>query len=438
MGKTSLPTKGMALTDMPTTAKKAPPRTTRYSSGNAFKDRKQHAPQEQQPEILAGRPHPARGVEELNPYTDKKATRDALLAEVAQMEADLDVMRTENDRLHASQEPHLRSLVVRDPDDPFTLLRALSRHALPAEMELLPDPLQIWLEAALDPMSFMPFGSSSIPLPNPFGAEDQGEEHSPPRSHHPMTMTADEELPYLQLFTPLTFTSITTFVPREADDEEEEDPKPLMQQHQISVSSSPRGLFTARIEMLVNTKTLSISHLSVPKLEPAAVDELGPFVRTIVDSEKGSISALKRNVSILTWAMAEWTRLAYRRARFWCKVTEELAHRQGITDCAKKMRMSRKRRRAPKQQQESDEEHSEDDGESTEKRQVTKAQLLPFLGRSSFDLDLSPGGMDEGELRINWNIGFDWTGEGKSAIGVLVQAPGKCELFQPSESRRNF
>ena len=30
-------------------------------------------------------------------------------------------------------------------------------------------------------------------------------------------------------------------------------------------------------------------------------------------------------------------------------------------------------------------------------------------------------------LRVQWRIVFDWTGEAKSEIGVLVGVPGKCE-----------
>jgi hypothetical protein len=31
-------------------------------------------------------------------------------------------------------------------------------------------------------------------------------------------------------------------------------------------------------------------------------------------------------------------------------------------------------------------------------------------------------------LRVQWRVGFDWTGEARSEIGVLVGVPGKCEF----------
>lgn len=413
----------------PTTARKTSLQATAGNSRAVSSGRTRNAPKERQLSIDTDKPHPGRGVGEIEPFADKKAARDALLVEVAQLEADLRVVRTGNVNLHRSRWRDQTSTALLGPDDRLALLDALSRHALPPEEESSPDPTQVWLEAAFDPSTFLPFGCSATTLPNPLQATDAEEAQAPPASHHPIPMTIDEELGYLQLFTPLTFESTTTIVPIDRDVEVgDEDVEPLMQQHDISVFSNPRGTFSARIEMLVNTQTLAVAELSVPKLEPASLNELGPFVKSIVESETGTISALKRNVSILTWAMAEWTRLANRRARFWCLVTQELGHWQGIMDCAKKKRMPRKGRRVPRQPPGSEEDSSENEDESTKQGQTSKSQLLAFLGRSSFDLDLSPGGMEEVELRISWNIEFDWTGEGKSTIGVLVQAPGKCEF----------
>ncbi|KAM0815990.1 hypothetical protein AB5N19_01791 [Seiridium cardinale] len=379
--------------------------------------------QREQDDVPIGKPHPARGVQEFDPFREKKHLRDSLLAEAAQLETDLETLQNENDMLYAGQQRRRFSSAVYEPKDPTTLINILGRHVLPLEKEQLPEPSQMWLDAALDPVSFLPFGNQSVVLPNPFQPAEEEHDQPPPISHHPIALTADEELPYLQLFTPLSFTSTTAFVPRDLDNDDEAEP--LMHQYNISVSSNPPGLFAARIEMLVNTKTLSISELAVPKLEPAAVTELGPFVTKILDSEAGSVSALKRNISVLTWAMAEWTRLATRRARFWCLVTKELGDERGVLDCAKQMREGRRRKRSQKDSVDSNAESSDEDVDSARKERFAKSQLFPLLGRPSFDLDLSLGGQTEVELRVNWNIGFDWTGEGHNTIGVLVQAPAK-------------
>jgi hypothetical protein len=61
------------------------------------------------------------------------------------------------------------------------------------------------------------------------------------------------------------------------------------------------------------------------------------------------------------------------------------------------------------------------------------ADLLPFMGRTRLDLEvpvLNGGGQGEvSTLRVQWRILFDWTGEARSEIGVLVGVPGKCEYF---------
>jgi hypothetical protein len=40
---------------------------------------------------------------------------------------------------------------------------------------------------------------------------------------------------------------------------------------------------------------------------------------------------------------------------------------------------------------------------------------------------LEGGGGEVSTLRVQWRIGFDWTGEARSEVGVLVGVPGKCE-----------
>ncbi|KAI1858162.1 hypothetical protein JX265_010830 [Neoarthrinium moseri] len=398
-------------------------RTTSKGAEKATSGTQQQSQHRKQQEVSLETPHLGRGLKEPDPFAEKKALRDSLQVEVAQLVADLDVARRENDRLHSLQEVR-RSPVPQEPQDKDALFDLLRRHALPPEKERPPEPSQLWLEAALDPMAFLPFGNPTASLPNPFQRPEKAPEDQPePTSHHPVSLTADEELPYLQLFTPLTFTSSTTLLPHnpEADGDGEEH-APIIQRHSMSVSSSPRGLFAARIDMLVNTRTLTISDLSVPKLDPAAATELGPFVRKILDTDAAPVSALRRNVSVLTWAMAEWTRLASKRARFWCLVNRELGTREGILESVRDMRRARKRRRRV----ESEPEESGDEGER-EKRGFRRADFLPFLGRTSLDLDLGRNGQgDQGlGLRVEWKIGFDWTGEGNSTIGVLVQAPGK-------------
>ncbi|KAI1496290.1 hypothetical protein F5X99DRAFT_400836 [Biscogniauxia marginata] len=371
--------------------------------------------------------HPARKVEEGDPLADKKALRDALTAEIAQLEADLEVSSRESSRLFQLQQ-------IRNPtdlpgsEDQDKLLDVLRRHLLPPEKEAPPDPTQEWLEAALNPISFLPFGQANPIFPPLFtNQQEEHESEKPPVSHHPIFMTAEEELPYLQVFTPLIFTSTIATAPRESREES----GPLMQRHVISVSSAPPGLFAAKIHMTVNTKTFSIAELSVPRLDPSAVSELGPFVERIMQG--GGNSALTRNISVMTWAMSEWVRLATRRARFWCEVERDLGTAEGLAECAQMMRKGMRRTGVGRPPARDDEDEDEDGVGSgpgkaeADKARFNKTELLPQLGRTSLDLEL-PGLDDVGDFstaRIQWRIEFDWTGEAQSKIGLLLGAPAK-------------
>ncbi|KAI1644728.1 uncharacterized protein F4817DRAFT_205448 [Daldinia loculata] len=369
--------------------------------------------------------HPARNAEEPDALAEKKALRDSLLAEVARLRSDLDLATRENTRLHELQQGRRSSTAPKDPEDRKSLLELLRRHTLPPEEEAAPDPTQDWLEAALNPISFLPFSKSNLSLPSIFSPpqnDADAETEKLPISHHPVPMAAEEELPYLQVFTPLTFTSTVSMIPRD----DAGNPGPLMQKYTISASSTLPGLFAATIEMTVNTKRLSIAELKVPRLEPSAVGELGPFVERVVRGT--GTSALTRNVSVITWAMSEWLRVATKRARFWCAVERDLRSSEGLAKCAREMRTdTRKKGRGRRAMTANDEDDDDELDGQADKMRFTKADMLPHLGRTYLDLELTSLG-DPEEVpgtRIEWRIEFDWTGEARSKIGLLLGTPAK-------------
>ncbi|KAI1430549.1 hypothetical protein GGR50DRAFT_684522 [Xylaria sp. CBS 124048] len=402
--------------------------------------------------------HPARQIQEDDPLADKKALRDSLLAEVAQLEEDLKVASRENKRLHELQRSHRTTEELPELKEQSRLLDVLSRHALPPEKETPPDPMSNWLKAAMNPIAFLPFGQANAlalpPFVMPGPEKDEAKTDSPPPdSHHPVPMTADEELPYLQVFSPLTFTStITTIqqqIPKDGEEGKISQQEPLLQRHAISVASSPPGSFMATVDMTVNTKTLSISDLAIPHLDPSAASELGPFVEKILrDGNKSS--ALTRNVSVITWAMGEWVRVATRRARFWHAARNELGSAESIARCAAHTRRHTRRKPVMRGQsqsrgdREADEENSDsedddDEEQRDQKSRPSRADIISLLGRTSLDIDLSgvAGGDsnnddddddDDAEpliARVQWRIEFDWTGEAKSKIGLLLCVPAK-------------
>lgn len=389
----------------------------------------------------------ARNIEQADPLAKKKRLRDSLLAEVARLQSDTQLATRETDRLYQLQQGKRISWASGEPkdDDDDGLLGLLGRHALPPEKEVAPGPAQDWLEAATNPISFLPFSQTNTSLTSLFAPQrdnldnlDDGEAEKLPSSHHPVPMTAQEELPYLQVFTPLTFTSTVSILPR--DDHHVSEGGPLLQKHVVSASSTPPGLFAARIEMTVNTKNLSITQLSMPRLEPSAVGELAPFVEKIVQG-KGT-SALTRNVSVLTWAMSEWLRVATRRARFWSAVERDLKSSEALARCARETRKGTRRKGPGRPALTGDDDDDDDDdgdgdggggGDDGEldaegdKTRFTKSALLPHMGRSHLDLELPGEDGPEGtpSIRIQWRITFDWTGEAQSKMGLLVEAPAK-------------
>ncbi|KAI1483224.1 hypothetical protein F4774DRAFT_214490 [Daldinia eschscholtzii] len=372
--------------------------------------------------------HPARNAEEPDPLAEKKALRDSLLAEVARLRSDLELATRENTRLHELQQGRKVSSAPKDPEDKESLLDLFRRHALPPEKETPPNPTQDWLEAALNPISFLPFSKSKLSLPSIFAPsqnDSRQENEKLPISHHPIPMTAEEELPFLQVFTPLTFTSTVSILPRD----DLVNLGPLLQKYTISASSTLPGIFAATIEMTVNTKRLSITELKVPRLEPSAVGELGPFVEQVVRG--AGTSALTRNVSVITWAMGEWLRIATRRARFWCAIERNLRSSEGLAKCAREMRTDTRRKGPGRPATSAGDSDDDDDGLEgrADKARFTKADIFPHLGRTNIDLDLELPSLNDPDgaptIRIEWHIEFDWTGEARSRIGLLLGTPAK-------------
>ncbi|ROT42622.1 hypothetical protein SODALDRAFT_374923 [Sodiomyces alkalinus F11] len=368
-----------------------------------------------------GGTHPARGIPPIDEHAEKKALREELRAEVARLEADLRFAELENERIHQMQNQRQTSKWPSHQRNGEELLGLFQRYLLPSDDGTPPDPSQLLFDAAMDPTSWL---SLSATTPAPLLAPPK-DDSPPPVSHHPIPMTAKEELGFLQAFTPFEFSSTTEILPREDTE------APLLRQHNLSVRE-PDGLFAAKLEMVVNADTLRIDELRVPRLDPAAIAELGPFVETICSGKQNS--AMDRNVGILGWAMAEWYRLSVERARVWCLLERETGDRDRLLETVRRTRMRKRPRRRTRRQ-------GPDDGEGEGEEEVAaaaavepagalpRAALLAHMGRTAFEVPI-PEDDEEDEsrwpcLRIQWRIEFDWTGEGVSRVGVLLGVPGK-------------
>lgn len=373
--------------------------------------------------------HPRRSIR-LNPLAEKQRERDALLSEMAQLEEDLE-LATRANQAAAQGSPSLG-----ESSDVLALFR---RHLLPTQKDEEPNPNTEWLEMAMNPIAMLGFNGSSTTFLPPLIPQKEEEPEPPPISHHPISMSAAEELPYLQVFTPLTFTSKYTTISAPSDHGE-----PMLKKISIRIgSATPPGLFVAGMEMTVNTRTLAVSSLSVPRLDPAAVRELRPFIDSITNRQAPPHSALTRNTSVLSWAMSEWYRVALKRAKFWHALEKQLGPegKDGFSEVVKAMRTRKRRKRRARGEADdvgSSFESADSAGGSLEGMLLSKAELLPHMGRSAMDLDVpylaGEGAGAASELRVSWGIEFDWTGEARSKLGVEVGVPGKCKCPNSSQS----
>ncbi|POS74812.1 hypothetical protein DHEL01_v206794 [Diaporthe helianthi] len=374
--------------------------------------------------------HPRRSIR-LNPLAQKQKERDELLREVAKLEADLE-LATRNNQAVAKG--------VSSLEDRSEIMDLFRRHLLPAQEDQPPDAATQWLETAMNPIAMLGFNGSSSAFLLPPVPQEEEEPESPPVSHHPIPMSSTEELPYLQVFTPLTFTtkSINISAPSDHGD-------PTLKKLTIRIgSATPPGLFVSIMEMIVNTRTLAVSSLAVPKLDPAAAGELQSFVEKITSSRAPPHSALTRNVSVLSWAISEWYRVALKRAKFWHALEKQLGPeaKDGLPEVVRAMR-TRKRRRKRARGEVDDVgasfESTETASNALDSMLLSKADLLPHMGRLTMDLSV-PYLAEEGtgaasELRVSWRIEFDWTGEARSKLGVDVGVPGK---WHASDERKSI
>jgi hypothetical protein len=121
------------------------------------------------------------------------------------------------------------------------------------------------------------------------------------------------------------------------------------------------------------------------------------------------------------------------RAMFWCLVEEEFGSEEKRKRSAERWKESTRRKR--KRRAGTVVEYGEDAplgerdetgdiGEGSKSGKWTTRQLLPHIGRTAMDI------VGEGvDLRLEWRVGFDWTGEAESYISASARMPKSCESF---------
>jgi hypothetical protein len=342
-----------------------------------------------------------------DPHASKKNARDELLKELQQLQADVALANQENERLRLHQESgKRRPTAAPNPDE----LVALLRRSTEQPSKPTPKPTNIFKSIG----SFLPFSSRRRTQP----VSSSGLEKPLP-SHLPIAL--DDPLPYLQAFSPLHYTSTIVLLPSEQTSPEsspEALEQPIFHKHLIH-ASHPTGLFAARLTMIVNSSTLSITDIEIPKLDASAEKELGSFVR---EHAVGN-GTLGKDINVICWAMGRWVEVAIKRAAFWCAVETDFSTPEARDKALQKGARSRKRKRQGSTVAGDEEPEAEEEEEELKKQKWTRRQLLPHIGRTSMEIV-----SEEVELRFEWRIGFDWTGEAESSISAGARVPKSCKF----------
>lgn len=345
-----------------------------------------------------------RGIPQNVSNAEKKKERDSLREEFARLRKDLETITRENERVRSMQSSG-RTLSFLDDD---TLLEIVKRQMLPDDPDLQPKQYQLLAHAALDPTLLMAYKKPPKAMPT----TDDDIDITKIKSHYPVPMSTAEELPYLQLFSPFNVVSSLAVLPEERG-------QPLRQRLSLNLRSRHQhGLFNAKVEAVIDTMKLSILSLDVPLLDPVAKPELGPFVESICHGDGNR--SMQRNIGIVSWAMADWLRVAEQRAHFWSKLHKDTATKDVLAETNGNIR-TRKSRRSKQDQADSD----QDGGADSVK--ASKSTLLRFMGQQTLDISVPDESGAISTLRLGWKIEFDWTGEAQSKLSATAGVPGKCK-----------
>ncbi|KAF2111640.1 hypothetical protein BDV96DRAFT_581475 [Lophiotrema nucula] len=226
--------------------------------------------------------------------------------------------------------------------------------------------------------SFLPFTPSVVP------PQAQDVQDKPIASHRPVQL--DDPLPYLQMFTSFQF-STQISLPKGYSVSHNK----VHQVHTIDITG-PQKLLTSTISATINALTGDVLDLQVLRLSGWAERDLGKFVRQ---------KAQEKDLSNLCWAIQSYWDLAKKRADFWHRCEAQFPHLiPGRTsqDTENISRIPAKRAKGA--------------------QSLTRKDLYRHLGRDVLVLE------DRHViLKVTWRIGFDWTGEAESEVGVEPAFP---------------
>ncbi|EOA82573.1 hypothetical protein ACJQWK_04959 [Exserohilum turcicum] len=223
--------------------------------------------------------------------------------------------------------------------------------------------------------SFLPFSAMPISRPRP------KQKDRPVPSHRPVEVA--DPLPYLEMFTSFKF-STQVSLPRRRGVLSRQ----AQQEHVIDITG-PQKLLTAQFSVTIDALASEIVDSQVLRISPWAEPELGVFVRA---------RAQEKDLGNASWAIDSYWDIARKRAQYWHKCETTFSHLlEGRTQ--KDIENAPKPRKNPT-------------------KSISRKDLNRSLGRDTLVLQ------DKHVLlKLNWRIGFDWTGEAESDVTVEAAFP---------------
>jgi len=310
----------------------------------------------------------ARKTDEKRPPPDpelekRKQEKARLEREVAELEAE--VSRCTEEIVKEQQRSPVEAIRTSERSDLQNLIAKIS--GVDAKMAAAP-PVSSLL------CSFLPFSTIAIPPPRP------KREEKPVPSHRPVELA--DPLPYLEMFTTMKY-STQLSLPR---GKMFPSSNRVHQKHIIDIVG--QKLLTAQISIIIDALANEIIDMHILRLSPWAERELSTFLRK---------RAEEKDLSNACWAIESYWNIAQKRAQYWRRCETSFAHL------------------LPGQTRE--------DAENARplavaKPKMSRKHLNRHLGRDSLVLQDS-----HVLLKLNWRIGFDWTGEVESEVTVETAFP---------------
>ncbi|KAJ4350271.1 uncharacterized protein N0V89_008892 [Didymosphaeria variabile] len=236
--------------------------------------------------------------------------------------------------------------------------------------------------------SFLPFVTQQIASPK---AQPGG----PVASHRPLEL--DDPLPYLQMFTSFDFSTKLSLTRGQSPLSSNQ----VHQKHVIDLTG-PQSLLTASVSATIDTISNAIIDLKLLQLPHWADRELGSFIRA---------RAQEQDLGNACWAIGSYWDIAKKRAEYWHRCEVAFGHLiPGRTS--------------------EDIENLDERNVGKSRHPLSRRDLNRHLGRETLVLE------DRYVLlKITWKIGFDWTGEVESEVGVVPAVP---RVWREADSNDSF